>query len=294
MQNYYSENLTEGIRLLYYKTDSTQYGRAMSLLEQAAKEGEPDAYYVLARCYAWGDSGLPDSTENDKKALELSQRGAELGSALAVLGADRFGALEALKPFMKTTHEEAFARALEMADSGNALAMYAVGLVYFWGDIYGLPKYQLPTPEANAAEGLKWFDRAAGLGFIPAMKNAYISRRSGSNDVAQDIPGALALVERVQDHCEIPAGLMPNIGVDYEKIGRLEKMVEWFQRGAEAGEPVCMYNLANSYKQGNGVPRDEDKARQYYKMALDAGYAPAGDALKRMKKPSFWASLFKK
>lgn len=293
MQNFYSEVLSEGIRLLYFQTDPSQYGRAVSLLEQAAANDEPDAYYVLARCYAWGDSGFPDSKENDIKALELSRRGAELGSCLAILGADRFGRLSGLKPYMKMTHEEAFAGALEMAEAGNALAMYAVGLVYLWGDIQSLPAYCLSSPEANAAESLKWFDRAAGLGFVLALKNAYISRTKGSNHVQKDLQGALGLLERMQDYCAVPASLMSNIGNDYDKAGRKDKMIEWYQRGVEAGEPVCMFNLAYSYEHGDGVPKDNNKAYQYYKMSRDAGYAPAGEALKKVKKPPFWAALFK-
>lgn len=291
MQKFYSDNLSDGIKLLYFQTDSSQYAKAVSLLENAAKDNEPDAYYVLARCYAWGDSGLPDSRQNDKKAIELSQRGAELGSSLAILGADRFNELNALKPYMKVTHEQAFAEAVKMAESGNPLAMYAVGLVYYWGDIKNLPAHRLPTPEANAVESLKWFDRAAAQGFIPAFRNAYISRHSGSNHVPKDVAGAIALLEKVQDCCEIPSTLSSNIGNDYDKLGRKDKMIEWYQRGVKAGDAICMYNMAYSYEHGDGVPRNNNKAYQFYKMSEKAGYAGATDALKKVKKP-FWASLF--
>ncbi|MCM1102277.1 MAG: sel1 repeat family protein [Clostridium sp.] len=295
MQRFYSDNLAEGIRLLYFQTDPSQYAKAVTLLEKAVADNEPDAYYVLARCYAWGDSGLPDSKQNDQKALELSQRGAELGSSLAILGADRFGKLKALQPFMNMSHEDAFAEALKIADSGNPLAMYAVGLVYYWGDIHRLPSHRLATPEANAAESLKWFDRAAEQGFIPALKNAYVSRRSGSNHVVKDVAGAIALLEKVQDHCAVPANLCSNIGNDYEKLGRKDKMFEWYMRGAEGGDAICMFNVAYSYEHGDGVAQDNNKAYEYYKMSAGAGYAPAADAAEKVKvKRPFWASLFKK
>ena len=183
MQNFYSEQLNEAIRLLYFQTDASLYPKAIPLLEQATANAEPDAFYVLARCYGWGDSGMKDSKENDRKALELSGRGAELGSCLAILGADRFGRLGAIKPQMKMTHEEACAGAIRMAEAGNPLAMYAVGLVYFWGDINRLPAYRLATPEENALESLKWFDRAAEQGFVPGFRNGYLSRRKGENHV---------------------------------------------------------------------------------------------------------------
>lgn len=294
MQNFYSEQLNEAIRLLYFQTDASLYPKAIPLLEQATANAEPDAFYVLARCYGWGDSGMKDSKENDRKALELSGRGAELGSCLAILGADRFGRLGAIKPQMKMTHEEAFAGAIRMAEAGNLLAMYAVGLVYFWGDINRLPAYRLATPEENALESLKWFDRAAEQGFVPGFRNGYLSRRKGENHVPKDLGAALSFVERVQDRCAIPSILYSNIGNDYDTFGQKDKMIYWYQKGVEAGENLCMNNLAYSYEHGDGVKQDNKMAYKYYKMALDAGYAQAAQSLERVKKPSFWESLFKR
>lgn len=294
MQNFYSEQLAEAIKLLYFQTDASLYSKAVPLLEKATANAEPDAFYVLARCYAWGDSGMPDSKENNQKALELSRRGAELGSCLAILGADRFGRLGAIKPQMKMTHEEAFAAAIRMAEEGNPLAMYAVGLVYFWGDINRLLAYRFPTPEANALESLKWFDRAAEQGFVPGFRNGYLSRRKGENHVPKDLGAALTFVERVQDRCAIPPILCSNIGNDYDTFGQKDKMIYWYQRGVEAGDSLCMNNLAYSYEHGDGVKQDNKNAYKYYKMALDAGYTQAAKSLEKLKKPSLFETLFKR
>lgn len=285
---FYSNELEKGINLLYYQNDKSKYSEAVSLVEKAAANDEPDAYYVLARCYAWGDGGFADSKENDRKALELSKRGAELGSSLAILGADRFGGLKDIQPFMKVTHEEAFEEAVRMAEMGNALAMYAVGLVYFWGDITALPKYARSSRRDNSLEGVKWFDKAAGKGFIPAFKNAYISRRKGTNEVPIDIPAAVRLVEIVENHCEIPSELYVNIGNDYDKAGRKDKMIEWYNRGVEAGDATSMYNLAYSYENGDGVALDYGMAVAYYQKAKEFGYgANADKALAKFKKTLF-------
>ncbi len=285
---FYSNELEKGIKLLYHQNDKSKYPEAVSLIEKAAANNEPDAYYVLARCYAWGDSGLPDSKENDKKALELSQRGAELGSSLAILGADRFSRLKAVQPFMKVTHEQAFEEAVKMAESGNALAMYAVGLVYFWGDIVSLPKYALSSRKENSMAGVKWFDKAADKGFIPAFRNAYISRRDGTNEVLVDIAAAVRLVEIVEKHCEIPPRFYANIGNDYDKLGQKDKMIEWYQRGVESGDANSMFNLAYSYEYGDGVPKDYAMAVKFYQQAKDAGYGPNADkALAKFKKTLF-------
>ncbi len=288
MSYFYSRELEKGINLLYYQTDKSKYPEALSLIEKAVANDEPDAYYVLARCYAWGDGGMKDSKENDRKALELSKRGAELGSCLAILGADRFGGLKDLQPFMKVTHQEAFEEAVRMAESGNALAMYAVGLVYFWGDIIALPQYARSSCRENSLEGVKWFDKAAEKGFIPAFINAYVSRRKGTNEVPVDIPAAVGVVERVEWRCEIPSDLYVNIGNDYDKIGRKDKMLEWYKRGIESGDATSMYNLAWCYENADGVPLDYEMAVTYYQKAREAGYGPNADkALAKFKKTLF-------
>lgn len=288
MAYFYSYELRKAMELLYHQTDKSKYPEAVSLLERAVANDEPDAYYVLARCYAWGDSGFADSKENDRKALELSKRGAELGSCLAILGADRFSRLKDVQPFMKITHEQAFEQAVEMAESGNALAMYAVGLVYFWGDIRALPKYNLSSRRENSLEGVKWFDKAAEKGFIPAFKNAYISRRKGTNEVPIDISAAIGIVERAERNCEIPSELYVNIGNDYDKIGRKDKMIEWYNKGAESGDATSMYNLAYSYENGDGVAQDYELAVAWYKKAKDFGFGPDADkALAKFKRTLF-------
>lgn len=288
MTSNYSYELREAIRLLYFQTDKSKYPEAVSLLEKAAAKDEADAYYVLARCYAWGDGGFEDSRENDEKALELSKRGAQLGSCLAILGADRFSCLEDIQPFMKVTHEQAFEEAVRMAESGNALAMYAVGLVYFWGDIQELPKYALSSRSENSLEGVKWFDKAAEKGFIPAFENAYISRRKGTNEVPIDISAAVGVVERVERCCEIPSDLYVNIGNDYDKIGRKDKMIEWYNKGVESGDATSMYNLAYSYENGDGVAQDYAMAVAWYQKAKEAGFGPDADkALAKFKRTLF-------
>lgn len=271
MGRFYSDELEEGIRLLYFQGDTGKYPEGVRLIEKAVENNEPDAFYFLARCYAWGDGGFADSKENDAKALELSKRGAELGSSLAVLGADRFSKLEEVLPYMNCTHLEAFENVMGMANEGNAMAMYAVGLVYYWGDVIGLPKYNLRSEKDNSLVAMRWFERAAAEGCIPAFINAYVARSDGKNSVPKDIAASLDFVERVKDKCQIPVMQFVNIGNDYERIGRLDKMIEWYLRGVEGGDSTSVICLAISYEKGSGVPKDEVKAFDLYHKAAEMG-----------------------
>lgn len=60
MGRFYSDTLEKGIRLLYFQADPSQYPRGIKLLEQAVQAEEPDAFYFLARCYAWEDGNVPE------------------------------------------------------------------------------------------------------------------------------------------------------------------------------------------------------------------------------------------
>ena len=50
---------------------------------------------------------------------------------------------------------------------------------------------------------------------------------------------------------------------------------QWYQKAAEAGDPLGMNNLGVLYEQGRGVARDYAQARQWYQKAAEAGNAVA-------------------
>ncbi len=52
MSKYYSETLDQALKLLYFQADSGKFPEGVRLLEKAVNNGEADACYFLARCYA--------------------------------------------------------------------------------------------------------------------------------------------------------------------------------------------------------------------------------------------------
>ena len=60
-------------------------------------------------------------------------------------------------------------------------------------------------------------------------------------------------------------GLVPS----HKKAARL------YQRAAELGDVLAMYNLGVFYSSGEGVKLDKKKAVKYYRMAVDRGFANA-------------------
>lgn len=58
-------------------------------------------------------------------------------------------------------------------------------------------------------------------------------------------------------------------GIEYYEKEDYENAVKCFQQAAEQGDPTAQRNLANCYANGWGVPKDQEKANYWYKMAED-------------------------
>lgn len=274
MENYYSDTLREGLRLLYFQADEARFREGVELLEQAVAKGEPHAFYFLARCYGWGDGNVK---EDERKAKQLSKEGIRRGSALCVLGADRMDILKGdVREAMAGTLEEAFRDVLAMAEEGEPMAQYAIGLFYFWGDM--LLNFQKPPREEfakyekqNAAEALKWFRRSAGQGCIPAFRNAFNSVRNGVNGVQQNLEEALRWAETMDGKVDM-RDYYHSFILEYQKLKRHEEAIRWCERGAREGISVCMVDLGLVYLYGNrGRKEDDAEALRYFKMAADTG-----------------------
>ncbi|HLM72876.1 MAG TPA: hypothetical protein VK459_09295, partial [Polyangiaceae bacterium] len=53
----------------------------------------------------------------------------------------------------------------------------------------------------------------------------------------------------------------------------------WFDIAAQGGSPDAMFQLANAYRAGAGVPKDEAKAVELYEKAGEMEHAAALQAL---------------
>lgn len=55
----------------------------------------------------------------------------------------------------------------------------------------------------------------------------------------------------------------------------LEKALEWYRVGGEQGDPQCLYNVAKAYEAGLGTPADAAKSYHYKQRAAEAGSSQA-------------------
>lgn len=324
MSQYYSDTLDWALKLLYFQADPGKFSEGVKLLEEAVAKDEPDAYYFLARCYAWEDGNVK---EDPGKARQLSKRGIELGSDLCVLGADRMGELDGdVKDAMTKPLLQSFEAVRQMAEDGEPMAQYAVGLFYFWGDMY--MNFQIHTDldfeqcrKENAMEALKWFRASAVQGCIPSFRNAFNSVREGVNDVPKDLKAAMEWMESVEEKLDL-RDYYYSIALSYKELEYYTNMVKWAERGLRIQNSGCVLLLGQAYFNGTGVVPDYQRAKQlfeeagpkrpeawkylgdmydkglgvqedinqaiaYYQKAFQGGFKAAGQELSRYKKTLF-------
>ena len=75
-------------------------------------------------------------------------------------------------------------------------------------------------------------------------------------------------------------GYLYQMGKGTEKD--LKRAIKWYEKAADQGEAMAIFNLGNLYRKGYGVSQDESKARDLFCRAVNRGNRPAKQALKRM------------
>lgn len=193
------------------------------------------------------------------------------------------------------------------ANLGNTLAMYDLGLCYLNG--YGCI--------ADTAMAISWLEKAADnerVDAINTLGDVYEAQGDFKNAVLyfekaiamgslegycnmgycyEQGQGVVLNSQKAYEHylyaaehgsvrgCMCVAGCYIN-GIYVEKD--MAKALEWYTKAAEGGNVLAMYYCAVMLENGDeGVPANKKQAKKWFKMAADAGYAPAGAALSRMK-----------
>lgn len=72
-------------------------------------------------------------------------------------------------------------------------------------------------------------------------------------------------------------------GLNLLRADRNEEAMEWFLRGAAAGEPESLYRLGLFAWAGIGVPQDSVEAITFLQRAIEAGHKEAEKALERLR-----------
>lgn len=72
-------------------------------------------------------------------------------------------------------------------------------------------------------------------------------------------------------------------GLGLLRADRTREAMEWFMKGAQAGEPESLYRLGLFAWAGDGVPQDSVEAITLLQRAMEAGHKEAAKALDRLR-----------
>lgn len=153
----------------------------------------------------------------------------------------------------------------------RAEATMTLAKIYLTG--YGVPR--------DPKEALKWFEKAAYIGFIPASKIVGDIYYYG-NGVPKDLNKAYKNYSEAAKYGYAPAQYAVGQILEYGE-GSIKAdpntALGWFREAAKAKHPGAMYKIAVAYDSGEGVAADPQKALIFYKEAAVGGNADAQNAI---------------
>ncbi|HSY91525.1 MAG TPA: tetratricopeptide repeat protein [Candidatus Binatus sp.] len=139
----------------------------------------------------------------------------------------------------------------------GARSLNATGLTYEIG------------PDRDLGEALKWYEKAAEMGYSEAQFNVCRLTAQGlvsPADYKASTDWCSTLAERGDPWGEYGLARMFVAGVGMQPD--LKKAAEWYKKSAEQGNPAAQFELAALYSQGKGVQKNLPEA---YKWATIAG-----------------------
>ena len=280
MGRFFSDRVEMALKDIYYDLTAGRGHEGFQLLQEAAQEGDADACCLLARClygpeYTWPGHNFPVDGRAGDQLMRHSVLG---GSAMGALLSLRSGVVSRqLAQAMPFTLQEAFDTVLDKAERGEPFCQMLIGNVYFWGDFVtiqdrsqadlGADAFQSYLRE-NYAKCEDWLWRAYRNGVSLACLNLSNFYRNGKPGLISPRPEREREVDRHGAEKGYP-DVMCFYADDIYGDNRAEAF-EFYRRSAKLGEPRAFFWAGYSYELGEGVPKDDASAADYYQRALAA------------------------
>ncbi len=183
---------------------------------------------------------------------------------LAVASVASAGFDEGYAAWERGDYRTAMAEWRPLAEQGDAVAQYNLGLMYYKG--LGVPQ--------DYKEAVKWYRLAAEQGDADAQNNLGAMYQDGSG-VPQDYAEAVKWY-RLAAEQGIAKAQYTLGGIYYSGQGvpqDIKKAFSWFSKSAEQGHASAQSNLGAMYFSGQGVPQDDKQAFSWFSKAAEQGDA---------------------
>ena len=303
-----TEQCRKGASLIWMQCDGSRFAEGFRLLEEAAGQGDADAWYLLGRCYSWGGGDVGFSED---RAAECYRKGIEGGSALAVLGALRAGLYDAsMREISDMTPDTAFRKAREAAEAGDAFAAWQLAETIEWDDLaeerrrlIREKEQEIPVedlledeepeeepPEQEEADAsaktedtakpllvitvpgecILWYRKAAEGGIIQAMEHAGKLALAGT--YRESDPADYSRWVEKSAAAGSAWGLC-ELGIYYASAGENPTAREYLLAADAQGEPRAALPLGRLYLAAEEEPDSFTQAITYLEKAADAGDA---------------------
>jgi putative tetratricopeptide repeat-containing domain protein len=258
---------------LAYKLD-----QAFPIFKALAESGNGRAMYFVGEYHANGYYGKI----NEEEAKKWRERGAQAGDVLAKLNTIYAMPKESEK--RKDIIKEALPSLRELSEQGDVFAMNELADIEddekemqrllelsaqkgYWRSMVRLGKVLYNQGEYEKAN--EWCQKAGEAGYDWGWNNLGNAYYNGKG-VPEDKRTAILYYKKAYKQNGNLVGLAANnIGNTFCNLDEYEKANEWYRKAGEAGYDWGWYNLAESYRIGEGVARDEEKAREYFQRAYD-------------------------
>lgn len=282
MGQFFSDPVERALQYIYYDLRSRRGQEGFRLLQQAS-DGDADACCLLARClygpeYTWPGHNFP---VDEQAGDELMRRSVLGGSAIGTLIALRCGImndqLEHTMPLESL--QAAFDIVLDKAEHGEPFCQMVIGNVYYWGDFLRIQKKGrqsfdsddafLSYARENISRCEEWLWRSLRSGIPTGGVNLANFYREGEKGLISPRPERAIEVYRYGAEQGYPDYLFYYANELYDQ-GKKGEAFEYYRNAAELGEPRAFFWAGYSYELGDGVPKDNVQAAQYYQQALSA------------------------
>lgn len=190
-------------------------------------------------------------------------------------GPARAGYEDALQMVRQAKYQQAMAEFLPLAQEGHAASQFSMGLMYHLGR----------GVKTNPKTAYDWYKKAVLQDHPPAMNNMGMMYLNGDY-VGRNREVAFKLFEKASaDHQQAK----DNVGQCYENGWGVERnavqALNFYQLAGDAGFILGYFHIAKMYEKGYpDLPKNMDKAVEYYTLAAEADFNKARTRLIELKR----------
>lgn len=274
----FDTRVEEAIRQLWIDPWDGDGETAKSLLEEAAKEGDADAYFFLGRCYLGPAFVLPrfGFEENEELGKEYFNKSIELGSAIGMFGTRRLAGFQPrcgsyVQPPYHSL-KEVWDAVYSLANEGEIFCQYMLANAYYYGDcieMMGIPEEQVDIGMVQSFQrkAIELYEKTIEKRFAFSIGNLIDILSSGDYGMEKN-------PKRVQELIEIGARLQnPVYECEYAnqlEDTNIEEAVRFYEKSILHGGIDAYFYLGKLYGYDGKLPQDLHKAMYYYQKGIEA------------------------